>query len=599
MRQVIRELRYLLPRRDQRLTVVMLCLLACGAVLETVNIAAIPLFVTLLGAPRRLFAYLPEPAARAIPRGVTDSALIFSAAAALLGFTLVKNAALVCLSTTQSRFMTGRQTALSARVLRAYLYAPYRFHLRRNTADLLRNASQESHEIFGNVVGPLLTMALDGFTIVAIMAVLLVREPLVSLIALGLLGGTTAAFVTTVRRRLIHFGEEMQIRRAGMIRVVTEGLASVKITKVLAREEHFADAYLREVQSFGVAARVRGIASDLPRLFLETAAIAGLLSVASLLLLQGRPTQAIVPVLSLFAVAVVRMIPSFNRITGALTGLRYGRHSLRAVYVDLRALESLAPEAPSGETAAMPFDREILLDNVSFRYEAAARPSLEHVTLRIAKGSAVGVVGSTGSGKTTLMDIVLGLLEPTEGRVLVDGRDARTDLRAWRRRVGYVPQDVYLTDDTIRRNIALGLADREIDQAAVDRAVEAAQLVDFVASLPERLDTMVGERGVRISGGQRQRIGIARALYANPDVLVMDEATSSLDGETERCVMGAVDRLRGDRTIILVAHRMSTVRNCDNLVLLSDGAVSATGTYDELFEGNQRFRRLAAAATGV
>jgi ATP-binding cassette subfamily C protein len=260
-------------------------------------------------------------------------------------------------------------------------------------------------------------------------------------------------------------------------------------------------------------------------------------------------------------------------------------------------LTQLTPEIDHNDAPGerLPFRDVIRVQNLEFKYPGAEVHSLHGVNLEIPRGSAVGVVGATGSGKTTLVDLILGLLTPTAGRILVDDQDLTGHMRAWQRQVGYVPQDIYLMDDTIRRNVAFGIKDADIDNTAVNRAIEAAQLSSFIVSLPAGVDTMVGERGIRLSGGQRQRIGIARALYHDPEVLVFDEATSSLDTETERFVMQAVERLRGARTIILIAHRMSTVRGCDKLFFLSDGRVLASGAFDSLLAENERFKTMVGA----
>jgi len=375
-----------------------------------------------------------------------------------------------------------------------------------------------------------------------------------------------------------------------MMKTVNEGLGGAKITKVLGREEHFLRAFSENADRYAEASQFRQLMLDVPRIYLETAAITGLLAVAAMLVLREHNTRSIIPTLTLLAVAIVRMTPSFNRITTSLASIRYGRFALEAVHADLMHF-TVASTASSNGTRCV-FERAITLDDVSYRYPGAARDSLSDVSLEIPRGSVVGFVGPTGAGKTTIVDVILGLLQPTRGQLLVDGRDAQSQIKEWQNQIGYVPQDVYLMDDTIRHNIAYGLTGDDIDESAIARAVRAAQLEEFVATLPSGLETMVGERGVRLSGGQRQRIGIARALYKNPSVLLLDEATSSLDNETEAAVMGAVEALRGSRTIIIVAHRMSTVRACDRLFVLRNGELVGSGSYESLLDSSQEFRRL-------
>jgi ATP-binding cassette subfamily C protein len=590
----IRKMRRLLSPREQWQAVALLGMMLIGAVLEMLGVGAIPAFVALLSDParaqrygvvRQLMGHLPP---------LTPMQLALGGAISLLVIYLIKNSYLTTLAILQARYIANRQVSIAARLFRSYMSCAYTVHLQRNSAEVLRNATNEAMEVVGAVLLPLLTLTMETLTVSAILILLVFAEPAISFVAFVLLGGATFLFVRLVRGRLIYYGQEIQFHRAKMMQAVVEGIGCLKIARVLGRERHFFEAFAAHADRFGAANRFRQVMLDLPRLYLETAGMFGLVVVAAILLAEKRSAQTIIPILSLLAVAVVRMIPSFNRINAGLTGLRYGRFSLDAVFADLT---ELTPEVEheNGSTERLPFREAIHVQNVEFTYPGAALPSLRGVQLTIPRGTAVGIVGPTGSGKTTLVDVILGLLKPDAGKILIDDQDLSRHTRAWQRQVGYVPQDIYLMDDTIRRNVAFGIRDADIDDAAVNRAIEAAQLSSFIDSLPQGLETVVGERGVRLSGGQRQRIGIARALYTDPEVLVFDEATSSLDTETERYVMQAVEQLRGTRTIILIAHRMSTVRGCDQLFFLSGGRVLASGPFDSLLVGNERFKTLVGA----
>ena len=593
MIDLIRSIRSLLSPRERLLGLGLLAMMLVGALLEMVGVAAIPALVSVLLNPDVLRAY---GVGRWVLNGVEargPTSVVALSAGALFAFFLLKNAYLFLLRTREARYVYALQARLEQRLFSAYLYSPYPFHLQRNSADLLRNVSDDAARVVSGGLLPLLQLSMEFLTVTATLVLLFAVEPMTSLMAFVVLGGSTGLFLKGMRGRMLRLGERDWALRAERIRTVQEGLGGVKVTKALNRERHFADR-LREVSSTAVEVSVhRQVYQEAPRLVLEVLAVGGLLVVAGGLLAQGRSIDALIPVLSLLGVAVVRMVPSFNKITSALNNLRYGRQAIQTVHRDFT---ELTPDLHDGESEpALTFDRDIRVANVSFRYPGARRPSLDGVSLVIRKGEAVAFVGPTGAGKTTLVDLLLGLLEPTEGSVLVDGVDIRGRDRAWRRCVGYVPQDVYLCDATIRENVAFGVPSVAIDEGAVGEAIRAAQLEGLVASLPDGLDTTVGERGVRLSGGQRQRIGIARALYHRPSVLLMDEATSSLDNETERFVMEAIEQFRGQCTLLIIAHRLTTVRSCDRLFYFRDGRLEEEGSYDDLIGEGSAFRTMATA----
>jgi ATP-binding cassette, subfamily B, bacterial PglK len=579
---MVGRLTALMSRRQRAQLAILFMAMMAGALMEMIGIGAIPAFAALVGSPERVLnnhyvlLYIGDL------HRVPQSSLLLYAAGFLLVLFLLKNTYLFLLLLAQSTFTQRFQSRLAVRVLRAYLYAPYHLHLQRNPSELLRNANSEALEIIASVVMPGMILTMELLTVTAILTLLFVAQPAVSIFACVLLGGTALLFMKTLRRRLSHYGERIQFFRGKMVQTVHESLSSVKMTKVLGREDYFLDAFAFNTNGYVEANRFRQIATETPRLILEITAIAGLLGVAAVLTVSGKSPVTITVTLALLSIALVRTIPSVNRITSALATLRYGDYALEAISKDLRQLEVEDVTTRRINDIPLLLRESIRFENVTYQYPGAAKPSLTDLTLRVQRGSSVAIIGPTGAGKTTLVDLLLGLLEPTAGRIMIDDRDLSENGRAWQRSIGYVPQEIYLTDETVRGNIALGIPAKEIDSAAIKHAVSAAQLDDFVESLPLGLETVVGERGVRISGGQRQRIGIARALYHNPSVLILDEATSSLDNETEALVIAAVDRLRGSRTIIVIAHRLSTIRNCDGAFMLRDGVLEAFGTVAEL-----------------
>jgi len=334
---------------------------------------------------------------------------------------------------------------------------------------------------------------------------------------------------------------------------------------------------------------------------LEFIAVGGLLLIVLIMVFIGSDMAALIPTLALFGAAFLRLRATISQIVNGMTLVRYSIAAVDPIFDDLKLLQGVVslPSAPDAsglapqETTALRLKHTIRLDGVTYAYPNTETPAICDIDLTIMKGTSVAFVGKTGSGKTTLVNVLLGLLKPQRGCITVDGKDIHSNLRGWQANIGYIPQTIFLLDDTIRCNIALGLRDEEIDEKKIWTTIRAAQLENFVRSLEDGVETVVGERGVRLSGGQRQRIGLARALYHNPEVLIMDEATSSLDNHTESLVMDALEDLKEERTFIMIAHRLSTVRNCDRLYFMKDGRIEAVGTYDELSLKHPDFRRMA------
>jgi ATP-binding cassette subfamily C protein len=379
-----------------------------------------------------------------------------------------------------------------------------------------------------------------------------------------------------------------------MLKWLQQGLGGVKETRIIGVEDFFIRAYAKRSGPFGRSLVVHRMLSALPRYVLETTGILGLVLMTIVMFLRGADETAVLPVLGALAVAAVRVLPSTAHIIGSVSLIRFVKPSVDSLW---KALEPWEGDGKHGTRLAdekpLPLEKEIRLDDVAFTYPNAPRPSLDGVSITIAKGESIAFVGGSGAGKTTVVDALIGLLVPDRGSISIDGQALEGErVQRWQRAIGYIPQTVFLSDDSIRRNIAFGVDDAGIDDVRVQRALVAARLDELTASLPEGLDTFVGERGVRLSGGQRQRIGIARALYLDPKVLVLDEATSSLDGVTEREIVDAIEHLRADRTMIVIAHRLSTVRSCDRLVFMAEGKIVDVGPWEELAARNPEFRRL-------
>ena len=479
----------------------------------------------------------------------------------------------------QKGFSASVSGRLSQSLFSIYLRQPYMFHLQRNSSTLMRNAKNATSVVTCGV-DPFLVLLTDGLVAIAMFALLIAVEPVGTLAVLLVFGLSTFVFQRTTRRRIDNWGYQVDYHETKILQHLQEGFGGAKDVKVLGRENEFLSQHEKHLGESIRINRIYNVILTLPRSFMEIITIVGLCLLVVSMVVRGRELADIVPILGLFAAAAFRVMPSINRLLMATQTLIFNRSIIASVYKDFLLDSPDSPTTGSGNK----FATQLELTDVSFKYPTAATASLQNVSLVVKRGEAVGFVGPSGAGKSTLVDVILGLFAPTSGVVKVDGQDVQQNLRNWQNQIGYVPQAIYLTDDTLRRNVAFGLNDENIDDNLVSNAIRLAQLEDFVATLPEKLETVVGERGVRLSGGQRQRIGIARALYHNPSVLVLDEATSSLDTPTEHGVMQAVQALQGSKTVLIVAHRLSTVEYCDRLYKIENARITEEGTFHEVVQ---------------
>jgi ABC-type multidrug transport system fused ATPase/permease subunit len=577
MISTISKIHSLLTPAERKGALGLLSLMVIGGVLETLGIGLVIPVIALMTRPNLATDYPQlQPLLESLG-SPTHSRLILMAMWGLVGIYLIKNLFLAFLVWRQTRFAFGVQTQLSQRLFAIYLRQPYTFHLQRNSAQLIRNTISEVAMCTAAIISAL-TIVTEILVLSGIAILLLVAEPLGALIVVVVLGGAAWCFYRITRARVARWGKARQYHEGLSIQHLKQGLGGVKDVKLLGREDDFLMQF--RVHSVQVArvSQFQATLQQLPRLWLELLAVAGLAALVLSMVAQGREMASIVPMLGLFAAASFRLIASVHRVLAAVQSLRYALPGISTLHDELK----LVPDRVHKGTTTFALHTDIQLSNVSFTYPSASADALGNLSLSIRKGESVGFVGPSGSGKSTLVDVILGLLTPIAGQVMVDGQDIQQGLRAWQDQIGYVPQSIYLTDDTLRRNVAFGVPNEEIDDAAVMRAIKAAQLDEFVASLPNGLDSGVGERGIRLSGGQRQRIGIARALYHDPALLVLDEATSALDTITEREVMAAITALKGSKTILIVAHRLSTVEHCDRLYRLDHGKFVAEGTSAEI-----------------
>jgi ATP-binding cassette subfamily C protein len=551
-----------------------------------------------------LIGALVQPAAASAPAATIPWLQRALAAATPLELTwlaaalyVVKNG--ILLAAVYYRAHVGGEIAqqLSARVTRAYVAAPYLFHVRRNSAELSQNVLEGIPAVV-RLLDAVVTLTTEALVVLGLTLLLLRVAVVETLVAAIIVGGIVGLFIRAMRGRYHRLGARHFELSAQVLRTLQHALGGIKQVKAFGREAYFGDALARDD---GARTRIfiqHAALETVPRLLTESAFVLGLVALVVAIQLRSGSSAALLPVLGLYAYAGIRMIPAGHRLAVQAGNIRFELAGTAALCRDVDALAALAPgDRPvAGAPADIPLRRRLSLEGVSYAYDRRTTQVLSRIDLAVERGECVALVGATGTGKTTLVDLVLGLIEPTEGRITVDGVAIAHNLPAWRRHIGYVPQDPFMVDDTLRRNIAFGLTDAEIDASRVAAAVGVAQLEPFIATLPDGLDTLVGERGVRLSGGERQRVSIARALYRDPDLLVFDEATSALDPGTEQALTRAIERLKGQKTLLVIAHRLTTVERADRLVVLSDGRIEATGTYHDLLRGSPAFRSLAALA---
>jgi ATP-binding cassette, subfamily B, bacterial PglK len=512
---------------------------------------------------------------------------------------ILKGVLVLFLSYWQVKFVLEKKVFLKTRLFRAYLLNPYTFHLKSDLARMQRNLELVD-SVMNNSVLQLFYIMTEMVLVVGLFFVLLWRSPVLTLGAACFLGGIFFLFVYFTKDRLRRWGEISNRHRVIMYQQMNQGLGSIKEVKIFGKEDFFADRYDIHSRQFSWQEIKAEIIGRMTKPLIESLIVGLVMLLVVLYFWVGKPSDNIFLTLSLFVVVSVRLMPSMNRISSGWAAVRNTSAYFDEIYDDLIASEQVvgaSRKMASGGPVA--FQHDIRLEEISFNYEDSAKPALDRINLMIPRNATVGFVGPSGAGKTTAIDIITGILSPAQGRVLVDGADIHSGLRGWQDQIGYIPQAIYLCNDTIRQNVAFGIEPKDQDEKKVWQALRLAQLEEFVSGLPDGLETEIGERGVRLSGGQRQRIGIARALYNDPQVLVMDEATAALDNETERDFMESLAKLSGSRTILIIAHRLTTVRACDIIFFLKDGRLVDSGTYDDLIGKCPEFRNMANIGISV
>ncbi|MGQ0526455.1 MAG: ABC transporter ATP-binding protein [Alphaproteobacteria bacterium] len=589
----------LLDAREKISALGLLGLIVVTAVIETAGIASIVPFLAVMADPSIIER---QPLLNAVYEfsGLADKqSFLFALGFGVLIVLVVTNAVSAAMSWAIARFTHMRTHMIACRLLVIYLHQPYQFFLGRDSSEMAKNILIEVSHVVKNAVVAGMQIIARLVTSVFIMVLLVIIDPKLALIVAGVLGIAYMILYLFIHRRLASIGDVRIDSNARRFKIFSEIFASIKDIKVSGREENFIKRFEEPSRRNSLSYAQYDVISTFPRYVLETFAFGALLAICLYLMAVHGEFPKILPIIGLYAFAGQRLMPSLQNIFLNISKIRYVMPSLDNLCRELSLTSVQSQDVSAGE-AALPFESDIALKNVSFRFETSDQKILDHLAMSIQKNTSVGIVGGTGAGKSTLIDVILGLLDPQEGTLEIDGSVVSPhNVRQWQRNIGYVSQNIILLHDTVRHNTAFGYNDDEIDDEAVERVLRAAHLNDFIRNeTPAGYDTVIGENGVRLSGGQRQRLGLARALYRDPPVLILDEATSALDNITESAVIEALDNLTHRKTIIMIAHRLSTVQNCDVIHYLEKGRVIASGSYDALMEGSQEFRRLARAGQG-
>jgi ABC-type multidrug transport system fused ATPase/permease subunit len=565
----------LLDRKDRIRFGICLILVVISSSLEVVSLGAvIPVIGLIVGGESDLeSSWIPESL-----RGVSDTRLTILLLSLLVLTFLIKNLFLLASMYFEQRSQFSLMNRIAQRLFETYLGQPYEFHLRHSSSVLMRNVEDYS----GTVVyflRPSLQLLADTLTGAGLLAVLFAVDPLSTSIIAVLFGGTAIVVLRLTRDRARGWGEKRLELRESFRSALLSGFGGVKEIKLFGRDREVTELHRRSVYGSARISYLFNIAQSVPRAVLEVLAVAGVATTVLVSILRGESARDSILIIALFGVAAFRILPSMNRVVVALQQMALARPGLEGA---VEGLSLEVQESASSEIAPLGQFRELKLEDVVYQYPNTDMPVLDLERLSVRSGDSVGIVGSSGSGKSTLVDVLIGILSPLRGTIQVNGVDIARLRRQWQDKIGYVPQHVYLMDTTLRRNVAFGLPEKSISDEQVERALRQANLLEFVQTLPNGWDTEVGERGVRLSGGQRQRLGIARALYGNPEVIVLDEATSALDAATEREIVESFREIAYDHTLIVVAHRTSTLKYCNRLIRLERGRIVQEGTFEEV-----------------
>ena len=562
-------------KKQKRTLAWLLIAILIGAAVELLSLSSVMPFVEMITDPN---AMMQDEKVGLVSKitGVTDfSTLVMIMCGLIIGLFVIKNIYVVYLSNMQYKFTYYGLRDLSSKVMNGYMEKSYPFFQNHNSAELLKSVQTDTNMFYVTVLNS--TQLISECIVAAALVVYLVmQDPVIAISMAVALGIFALFFMRGFRKAFKRMGNEYRDYVEAQIKCMHQSFGGIKEIKISDNEQFFKDQFWDIAAGLSKNQVKNGLYNAIPKPMMETMVIAVIMVIVAVKVNAGSSASAFIPIITVFALAAFRLLPSVNKISSYVGVIMYNKVAVEEVYNEVKAMEAVTTHKENTDEKPIRFEKSINLNNVVFGYEGAETNVINDVTLEIKKNTSVAFIGPSGAGKTTIVDVMLGIQKNQSGSITVDGTDIRDAMSGWHKKIGYIPQVIYLMDDTIRNNIAFGQKPELIDDNLVWKALEDAQLKDFVAGLDEGLDTMVGELGTRLSGGQRQRIGIARALYRQPELLVLDEATSALDNETEKAVMEAIDSLHGKLTLIIIAHRLSTIKNCDVVYEIKDGKVEET-----------------------
>lgn len=564
--------------------------------MELIGIGIIPVFVAILSDPDQLLTneWLYPWLERF--QLLTFEALFIAGSALLIIVFILKNIFTTAYFYVEGRYAWSRYGYITGELFRRYMAAPYTYHLNRNSAVMIRNITEEGRFMIMNLFLPMIRLTMNVIMTTMILILLFWVEPLITFTALILVGGAGGAIIALLKSGLSAYGQDAHEARTELIRATSEGVGGFKDIRILNREPWFVNNFKGYLKKYVRSQIFWSATYHSNKPVTETIAVVGMLSIAFILYYQTGNLDGVIPILALFAAATIRLLPAMREILRDINSIRYYGVTVEPIYKDYTDLSDVHDEElqtdTNEKTESAGLQNEIRFEEVTYQYPGSTEPAIKNLTVSIKKGHVVSFAGSTGSGKTTIIDLMLGLLTPDHGKIRFDNQSTSEYLKQAGRPISYIPQFIFLTDDTLRRNIAFGIPDDEINETRIQEVIEISQLKEVIQKLPEGLDTNIGERGIRLSGGERQRIGVARALYRDPDIIIMDEATSALDSYTENELIEAINRLREERTLIIISHRTTVLDICNEIHFLQNGKIIATGTLSELLEKNPDFQEM-------